>query len=157
MHITKWGLFLCMCVCVCVEGGGLYYSTSRGCEFNTVDFTEANREDGGGHAVVAKPVWAIHRLRAIDADHEVPVRQHLEGSTMLLWREGRSCFKGRTASRDTCTFLTVAAHIVERLRGSMASNFIPSLNHSPLWSTSFTWHRNTAQKSTLADVVLGKS
>lgn len=136
-----------MCVCVCTCGGGaggrLYYSTSGGCEFNTVDFTEANREDGGGHAVVAKPVWAIHRLRAIDADHEVPVRQHLKGSRTLLWRESRSCFKEWTVSRDTCTFLTVAAHIVERLRGSMASSFIPSLNHSPLWSTSFTWHRNS--------------
>lgn len=37
------------------------------------------------------------------------------------------------------TFLTVATHIAERLRGSIASNFMPSLNHSPLWSTSFTW------------------
>lgn len=70
MHITKWGLFI----------RGLYYSTSGGCEFNTVDFTEANREDGGGHAVVAKPVWPIHCLRAIDPDHEVPVCQHLKGN-----------------------------------------------------------------------------
>lgn len=38
----------------------------------------------------------------------------------------------------TVTFLTVATHIAERLRGSIASNFMPSLNHSPLWSTSFT-------------------
>lgn len=57
---------------------GLYYSTSGGCEFNTVDFTEANRENGGGRAVVAKPVGPIHCLRTIDPDHEVPVCQHLK-------------------------------------------------------------------------------
>ena len=32
------------------------YSTSRGREFNVVDFTEADRVDGGGGAVVAEPV-----------------------------------------------------------------------------------------------------
>lgn len=31
-------------------------STSRGREFNVVDFTEANRKDGGGQAMVAEPV-----------------------------------------------------------------------------------------------------
>lgn len=52
--------------------------TSRGREFNVVDFTEANREDGRGGAVVAEPVWAVDRLRAVDPDHEVPVCQHLQ-------------------------------------------------------------------------------
>ena len=31
-------------------------STSWGCEFNAVDFTEAGREDGRGGGVVAEPV-----------------------------------------------------------------------------------------------------
>lgn len=52
--------------------------TSRGREFNVVDFTEANREDGRGGAVVAEPVRAVDRLRAVDPDHEVPVCQHLQ-------------------------------------------------------------------------------
>lgn len=56
----------------------LYYGTSGGREFNTVDFTEANREDGGGRAVVAKPVGSINCLWTIDANHEVPVCQHLK-------------------------------------------------------------------------------
>lgn len=42
-------------------------------------------------------------------------------------------------SSPLLTFLTVATHIAERLSGSMASNFIPSLNQSPFWSTSLTW------------------
>lgn len=43
--------------------------------------------------------------------------------------------------RHVCflTFLIVATHIAERFKGSIASSFIPSLNHSPAESTSFTY------------------
>lgn len=120
--------------------------TSRGREFNVVDFTEANREDGRGGAVVAEPVRAVHCLRAVDPDHEVPVRQHLQkgGAGVRWWVEsssaGRSIrFEPSDRSSSLLTFLTVATQIAERLSGSMASNFIPSLNQSPFWSTSLTW------------------
>lgn len=42
------------------------------------------------------------------------------------------------------TFLTVATQMADRLRGSMASSFIPSWNQEPLWSTSFTCTGDTA-------------
>lgn len=57
------------------------HGTSRGREFYLVDFTEADRVDGGRRAVVAEPVWSIHCLRTIDPNHEVPVCQHLPTTT----------------------------------------------------------------------------
>lgn len=69
------------------------YGTSRGCEFNIVDFTEADREDGGRGAMVAEPVWSIHCLWAVDPNHEVPICQNLHNrewfwlvGTSLKWR-----------------------------------------------------------------------
>lgn len=93
--------------------------------------------------MVAEPIGAVDSLRAVDPDHEVPICQHLQPRG---WgREWRELTRSGSASpliggnSSLLTFLTVATHIAERLRGSMASNFIPSLNQSPFWSTSLTW------------------
>ena len=153
------------------------------CEFDVVDFTEAGREDGGRGGVVAEPVWAVRHLRPVNADHEVPVCQHLKQTANINLRciqlktltgdRGLKVSRGKPQSRgansrvawplnftmettqtgampllqwlhrkrrsETVTFLTVATLIAERFRGSMASSFILSRNHSPFWSTSFTW------------------
>ena len=52
-------------------------STSWGCEFNAVDFTEAGGEDGGRGAVVAEPIRPVRCLRAVDPDHQVAISQNL--------------------------------------------------------------------------------
>lgn len=51
--------------------------TSRRCELNAVDFTEAHWENGGRSGVVAEPIGAICCFWAINPNHEVPICQHL--------------------------------------------------------------------------------
>lgn len=84
--------------------------------------------------MVAEPVGAVGRLRAIDTDHQVAVSQDL----VRRHRRGEDGTGTRTRTLPVLTFLTVATQMADRFRGSMASSFIPSWNQEPLWSTSFT-------------------
>ena len=104
--------------------------------------------------MIAEPVGAIHRLGAVDADHQVPVCQDLEDQGPQLQGpqlQGPQLqgpqVTGATVTGATVTgvltFLTVATQMADRFRGSMASSFIPSRNQEPLWSTSFTCRTET--------------
>lgn len=102
--------------------------------------------------MIAEPVRTISRLGTINSDHEVSIRQDLEeekAGSVNVYNSVTHAMSFAFISLISLsviflitiiglTFLTVAIQIADRFRGSIASSFMPSLNHSPLWSTSFT-------------------
>lgn len=68
--------------------------TWRYSERDIVLFTEVNWKNAVRRSMVTKPVWAIVWYGAIDAHHQVPIKQHL--------RKKRNRVRERkTSSRDT--------------------------------------------------------